>query len=110
MPMTIRSGTKEQYCLYICWCFLNLMFTNVEGVMKIENIEHMAGIEPTSLVFLVSVLSITPARLPDVTTPNLRPFVCVVPCQIAQCRLLTTLLYSCLLDLPKRNDVIKLIS
>ena len=41
---------------------------NVEGVMKKGNIVPKAGIEPTFLVFCASVVTITPPRLPDVTT------------------------------------------
>ena len=42
--------------------------TSVVNVMKMRNIVPSAGIEPTSLAFQASVLTITPPRLPDVTT------------------------------------------
>ena len=41
---------------------------SVMGVIKIGNIVPRAGMEPTSLASLASVLTITPLRLPDVTT------------------------------------------
>ena len=40
------------------------------GVMKMGNIAHRAGIEPTSFVFQVSVLTIKPHMLPDVSHHN----------------------------------------
>ena len=36
----------------------------VVGVMNIENIAHRAGIEPTSLAFRASVVTISPPSLP----------------------------------------------
>ena len=41
---------------------------SVVGVMKIGKITPRARIELTSLVIWISVLTITPPRLPDVTT------------------------------------------
>ena len=38
------------------------------GGMKMGNIVSRAGIEPTSFAFWASVLTISPSRLPDVTT------------------------------------------
>ena len=38
------------------------------GDMKMRNIVPRAGIETTSLAFRASVLTITPHRLPDITT------------------------------------------
>ena len=42
--------------------------TSVLGVMKMGNIVLRAGVEPTSLAFWASVLTITPPMLPDATT------------------------------------------
>ena len=42
--------------------------TSVMGLMKMGNIAPRAGIEPTSLAFQVNGVTITPPRLPDVTT------------------------------------------
>ena len=41
--------------------------TSVMGVMKMGNIVPTVGIEPTSLAFQASVLTITPPRFPHVT-------------------------------------------
>ena len=38
------------------------------GVMKIGYIAHRVGIEPTPLAFRVSVLIVTPPKLPNATT------------------------------------------
>ena len=46
-------------------CSLRVSFV---GRMPMGNIAPRAGIEPTSLAFLASELTITPPRLPDVTT------------------------------------------
>ena len=40
------------------------------GVMKMGNIATRVGTEPTYLAFWPSVLTISPPRLPDVTTPS----------------------------------------
>ena len=42
--------------------------SSLVGVMKVGNITHRTGIQPTALEIPASVLSITPLRLPDVTT------------------------------------------
>ena len=53
-------------------CFHNYLanpfLRSVVGEMKVGNIVPSAGIIPTSLAFQVSVLTITPPRLLDVTT------------------------------------------
>ena len=43
------------------------MATSVMGVMKMGNIAPRAAIEPTSLTFWASELTVTPPRLADVT-------------------------------------------
>ena len=48
-------------------------------VMKMGKVAHRVGIEPTSLAFHTSVLTMTSSRLPDVTTYPRLP-VCVVLC------------------------------
>ena len=48
----------------------------VVDAMKMGNIVPRAGIEPTSLAFQASVLTITLHRLPDVTTIPTRPCLC----------------------------------
>ena len=73
-------------CVYACLCVYTLtqdtfnnhtvrslyrillLETSVMGVMKMGNIVLRAGIECTSLAFWANVLTITPHRLPDVTT------------------------------------------
>ena len=44
--------------------------------MKIGNTAPRVGIEPTSLAFWASVLTITPRRLPDITTIPAPPCLC----------------------------------
>ena len=44
------------------------METSIMGVMKMGNIVHRAGIEPTSLAFRASVLPLHHVGYPDVTT------------------------------------------
>ena len=44
-----------------------VMATSVMSVMKMGNCVPIVGIEPTPLAFQVSVLTITPPRLPAVT-------------------------------------------
>ena len=57
------------------------MATNVVGMMKMENIPPKVGIEPTSIAFQASVLTITPPRLPDGTTLSTLTCVCYAyPC------------------------------
>ena len=61
-----------------------VMVTRVMDVIKMGNIAHRAGIEPISLAFWASVLTIIPRRLPDVSmlpTPS-----CL--CLRGHCRLL----------------------
>ena len=55
-----------------------VMATSVMGVMKMGNIVPTAGIEPTSLAFRASVLTITPHRIPDVTTIPTPTYLCSV--------------------------------
>ena len=45
-----------------------VMATSVMGVMKMGNIAPRTGIEPTPFAFWASVLTITPPRLPNITT------------------------------------------
>ena len=51
-----------------------VMATSVVGVNKMGTIVPKVGIEPTSLVFQVYVLTITPPRLADVTTLPTPPY------------------------------------
>ena len=44
------------------------MASSIMGVMKMGNIVARVGIKCTSLAFQASVLTITPNRIPDVTT------------------------------------------
>ena len=44
------------------------MAISTVGVTKMEKTVPRAGIEPKSLAFRASVLTVTPHRLPDVTT------------------------------------------
>ena len=63
---TLTSQCASWYDLGWCW-YANLQ-TNVVGVMERRNIAPKAGIETTSLAFRANVLTITPPRLPAVTT------------------------------------------
>ena len=47
---------------------LPIAYIFVVGLATMGNIAPRAGIEPTSLAFRVSLLTITPLRLPDVAT------------------------------------------
>ena len=49
----------------------------VAGVMKMGNIAYRVKIESTSLAFQVIVLTITPPRLPDVTTLSTPTSLCI---------------------------------
>ena len=61
--------------------------TSVVAVLKMGNVAHRAGIEPTSPAFLASVLTITLPRIPDTPPyPCLPPY--AAPCLRDQCRLL----------------------
>ena len=53
--------------------------------MKMGNITPRAGIEPTSLRSWVSVLTITPPRLPDVTIVPM-PYLSAASCLRGQCK------------------------
>ena len=53
--------------------------TSGVGVMKMGNVVPWVGIEPIFLAFRASVLTITPCRLPDVTTIH-TPSVYAAPC------------------------------
>ena len=57
-------------------------------MMKMGNIAARAVIEPTFVVFLASMLTITPCRLPDVSTLYLHVY--VAACWRGQCRPLST--------------------
>ena len=54
--------------MYIYMCIYIYVYVCVAGVMKMGNIVAGTEIEPTSLAFRASVLTITSPRLPDVTT------------------------------------------
>ena len=70
------------------------IITTVVGVMKMGNIVPRVVIKTTSLAFGVSLLIITPPRLPDVTTIPMPTSLCS-SFPRGQCRLLPSSSWNC---------------
>ena len=64
-----------------------VMATSLVGVMKMGNIVPKTGIDATPLAFQDIVLTITPSRLPDVTTLPTPTCLC---CSLLEMSVLTT--------------------
>ena len=69
-PLTIQFGPEFQLDFFNFFK-VNYKYTVMRWEMCLE-----WGVEPTSLAFRVSVLSITPPRLPDVTTLPMSTCLC----------------------------------
>ena len=88
---TVTSHTYMYVCVYVCTqgsfndhrahslYRILVKATMVVGVIKMGNIVSRVAIEPISLAFQASVLTIIPHRLPDVTTIPM-PTLHVAPC------------------------------
>ena len=67
-----RFKNRTAYILYSILVMAVALWT----LMKIGNIVPRAGIEPISLAFQTTVLTISPRRLPDVTAIHTSPHLC----------------------------------
>ena len=93
----------QRQCRFNNHTTLSLYRIMVIGVMNIGNIAPTAGIEPISLAFQASVLTMAPPRLPDLANLPTRIFLCgSLPERSVQT---TTVLYQTALNCPERSYI-----
>ena len=86
--MRACGNVRMRESVHVCHLMYNVMI-----VMKILNIDPRAIIELTSLAFRASMLTITPPKLPGMSSGYPRLPVYAAPCLGGQCRLIYTYIY-----------------